>query len=289
MTSTSLIGRLTGSLLAILVIGLLFTVPIADAKKPPTQVDTSCTAGGVVLSLVALRADGVTSVGTGTVALGENIYYRATLSNSGGSHCTYSGGDLDIVTPDGVFYDVDGGNIPTVTPTSPFVSALAPYTVRASDVSYYSELGNQVVYLGGASHTQGKDTAVDAHTPLYVSFQKLNSPMFTEVHDSAHVNVTGGAVAQGTPIHAKFVGPAIPTAAAPTGNIYFYLYEGSSCSGNSVQLASGLPWEAGILTNGQDETYALTPGAGTYSYSVDYVGDLLYNSDTTSCVSFSVL
>ena len=141
--------------------GLLLVAPSVLAHTDPIGCDST----GVSLSLTVLRADGVTSVGGGTVQVGETIKYRATLSHGGGSNCNYEGGDLDINTPDGANHDVDGGAIPLVSSGSPFVGTLVTYVVGASDIGGDNDIDASAVYSGGTSHLGGNVSPIGANTP----------------------------------------------------------------------------------------------------------------------------
>jgi hypothetical protein len=150
------------ALAAVLAVAAFMSFSPAEAHTDPV----SCDSTGVTLSLTVLRADGVTPVGSGTVAPGETIKYRATLSFAGGSNCNYEGGDLDIVTPDGVNHDVDGGTIPLVSSGSPFVGTIISYVVAGADIGGDNDLDASAIYSGGTSHLGPNNVSpVGATTP----------------------------------------------------------------------------------------------------------------------------
>ncbi len=133
---------------ASLLLGFLFFAPKTDAHTDPV----TCNSTGVSLSFTVYREDGVTAVGGGAVITGETIKYQATLNHAGGNNCNYGGGNLDIITPDGVIHDVDGGTVALVSAGSPFLSSVVTYVATGADVGGDSDLDASAVYSGGASH-----------------------------------------------------------------------------------------------------------------------------------------
>jgi hypothetical protein len=155
------------AVVATAIAGALIAVAFLSATPAQAHTDpATCDSTGVSLSLTVLRADGTTPVGGGMVAVGETIKYRATLSHSGGTNCNYQGGDLDIITPDGVNHDVDGGTIPLVSTSSPFVGTIVTYVVSAADIGGDNDLDASAIYSSGTSHLGGSDVSpVGATTP----------------------------------------------------------------------------------------------------------------------------
>ncbi len=143
---TPLRGVFAVSIISILV--LAFSFGISEAHTDPE----GCVASGVSLSIVTYRSDGTTPVGAGIVAVGETLKYQAILSHAGAPNCNYSGGDLAIITPDGVNHDVDGGSIPLISSGSPFMSTQISYVVSADDIDGDSDVDASAVYSNGASH-----------------------------------------------------------------------------------------------------------------------------------------
>ena len=154
------------SILSPLVIVLsLFVFPItASAHQDPS----GCTASGVGLSLEAFRADGVTPIGAGTVASGETIKYKATLSHLGGSNCNYELGTLTITAPDGAVTDVTGGGIPLITSVSSFTSVPVSYVVSYAHSGGDGILDATANYSGGTSHTPIIHSTVGASNGISV-------------------------------------------------------------------------------------------------------------------------
>ncbi len=147
---------------AAMLLGSAFFAPQVGAHTDPAGCDST----GVSLSFTVYRADGTTPVGGGTVAVGETIKYKATLSHAGGTNCNYGGGDLDIITPDGVNHDVDSGTIPLISSGSPFMGTVISYVVSSSDIGGDADIDASAVYSGGTSHLGTENvTPVGATTP----------------------------------------------------------------------------------------------------------------------------
>ena len=259
--------------------GLVLTTQDASAHTDPLACDST----GVSLSLTVLRADGTTPVGGGSVVAGETIKYRATLNHGGGSNCNYEGGDLDIITPDAVNHDVDGGTIPLVTATSSFVGSIVTYVVSSADVGGDADMDASAVYSVGTSHLGSDVTPIGATTPASTPFAKLNPPIATQVHDPAHADITNSSVGQGTAVHDNVTVSATSTGPTPTGTADFTLHEGLICQGTVLSTESNV-----ALVGGVAESTATTTGAGTFSYSVHYDGDDNYTEATAVCEPFTV-
>src|SRR3989344_6371556 len=107
-----------------------FLAYTASAHQDPA----TCSANGVGISLSVYRSNEITVIGgADTVAPGEVIKYRTTLSALGLPNCNFSLGTLTITTPDGVTDVTPGGGIPLVSVGSPFISAFVSYTVDSAD------------------------------------------------------------------------------------------------------------------------------------------------------------
>jgi hypothetical protein len=244
----------------------------------------SCDSTGVSLSLTVLRADGTTPVGGGSVSAGETIKYRATLSHAGGSNCNYEGGDLDIITPDGVNHDVDGGTIPLVSSGSPFVGTLATYVVSSADVGGDADLDASAVYSGGTSHLGSNVTPVGANTPASTPFLALVPGIVTEVHNSAHEDITDTSVAFGTDVHDEITVTATSSGPTPTGTADFTLMTGLVCDGETLDSDSNVALVAGVAESGVQTDLV----AGDYSYLAHYDGDTNYSAGDAACEPFTI-
>ena len=153
-----------GTAAAFALLAGLFSVSPATADQNPP----GCTASGVGLSLEAFRADGVTPIGAGTVASGETIKYKATLSHLGGSNCNYELGTLTITAPDGAVTDVTGGGIPLITSVSSFTSVPVSYVVSYAHSGGDGILDATANYSGGTSHTPIIHSTVGASNGISV-------------------------------------------------------------------------------------------------------------------------
>ncbi|HEY4512527.1 MAG TPA: hypothetical protein VJH63_02595 [Candidatus Paceibacterota bacterium] len=265
------------AIMALAAFGFLFSITPANAHTSPGGCDST----GVSLSLTVLRADGTTPVGAGTVTPGETIKYRATLSHAGGTNCNYEGGDLDIIAPDGTNNDVDGGVIPLVSTSTPFVGSLATYVVSSADVSG-GFLNASAVYSGGTSHLGGNVTPVGANTPAATTFEKLPSEVHTEVHDPAHIDITNGSVFEGTTVHDKAT--IVVSGPAPTGDVTIVLYGNGTCDLNP-------PIDGAIYTSsgGMAESVDYPAlAAGSYSFLARYGGDANYEPVVGVCEPFTI-
>ncbi len=150
--------------------GFLGFASSANAHQDPT----GCTENGIGISLGVFRSDGTTAIGGGdTIAPGELIKYRATLTALGLPNCNFSGGTLSITTPDGTT-DVSGGVIPLISVGSPFISAFVGYTVDPADIGGDNDIDASASYTGGVSHNT------------------------TGPHDSASGSVTKQTIVSGT-------------------------------------------------------------------------------------------
>ena len=258
----------------------LFMLSDAQAHTDPL----SCDSTGVTLSLTVLRADGTTPVGGGSVAAGETIKYRATLSHSGGSNCNYQDGDLDIITPDGANHDVDGGAIPLISTSTPFTGTLVTYVVQAGDVGGDGDLDASAVYTGGTSHLgENNVSPVGATTPASTPFAILPPGIVTEVHNSSHQDITGSTSPSGTVVHDEVTVSATSSGPTPTGTVDFALHAGNACQGTPLSTQNNVALVAGVA-----ESNSTTTGTGAFSYSVHYDGDANYASTTAPCEPFTI-
>jgi hypothetical protein len=231
---------LTAMIIATLsVLGFLFAFSFASAHTDPG----GCTDSGVGISLSIFRNDEVTVIGGGqTIAPGETIKYRATLSALGLPNCNFSGGALSITTPDGTTNVTPGGGIPLVSPGSPFVSAFVPYVVDAADIGGDGDIDASTTYTAGESHTG-------------VS------------HD-----VASGSVTRQTPVEARVI---VVKQTTPDGSTQDFEFN-PSWSESNFMISDGEESNSGVLTPGAHSVAEVNLPAGwtlTNTACVSSIGD----------------
>ncbi len=117
-------------------------------------------------------------------------------------------------------------------------------------------------------------------------FQSLLIPqVVTQVYDVNGYTISGRSVVAGTPIHdVAIVSPeATSTGPVPTGKVNFSLFNNGSCTEPSLYAESGVVLNAAVASS----TPTTTP-VGTYSFFVNYSGDVDYTSATATCEYFTV-
>jgi hypothetical protein len=125
----------------------------------------------VALSVLALRADGVTPVGSFSMNECESIFYRVTLAPIPlAGMCAFEGGALTLTTPDGIVHPIAdpvpcmGGTGACTNP--PVVSPLIPYTARPDDVLGGTLTARADYEGGGVAHdSAGNTPGLGAATP----------------------------------------------------------------------------------------------------------------------------
>ncbi|WIO73176.1 Ig-like domain-containing protein [Porticoccaceae bacterium LTM1] len=221
--------------------------------------------------------DHVTDIQGGAVNIGTSVHDQGTVSlantetDPGGlpdptgtltftryatSDCTGTGVDEVVSLDNG-----DGG----VEESSAFI------TNAAGGLSYAATYSGDANYNGSS------------HSCEVLTVNKLVSNIRTEVHDPAHVDITGQTVTTDVQIHdTAYVTGA---GATPTGTVTFVLFDNLTCDGNLVSQV-----DVALDGGGVAKTPSFFPGAGEWSYSASYGGDDIYDpSGPAACEPFTVI
>ena len=160
------------------------------------------------------------------------------------------------------------------------LSSATPGTTKIS--------AHTTVSVGGVAltrHTDGTGANSGPATKLWA-----DDTVTTEVHDSAHNDITNTTVAGGVAVHDEAtVQKAAGTPAEvpdPTGSVTFTLYDNGTCNGNVVATDPNKPLDA----SGTAESATFTTPAviATYSYLAHYNGDANYPQHDGPCEPFSI-
>jgi len=251
-------------LVAFLILGFVQTV---GAHQDPA----TCSANGVGISISVYRNDETTVIGgADTVAPGEVIKYRTTLSALGLPNCNFSGGTLTITTPDGITDVTPGGGIPLVSVGSPFVSAFVSYTVDSADLGGDGDVDASSNYSNGESHIGAIHDTASGTVNKQTLFAKV-SPTISTTPNPA--NGTVGDMLNDT--------ATLSGGFSPTGSVTFKLYPpaDSTCSGT-----------ASYTDADASAPYATSPGfasnaAGVWHWTADYAGDANNNATSSGCTA----
>ncbi|WIO73175.1 Ig-like domain-containing protein [Porticoccaceae bacterium LTM1] len=222
-------------------------------------------------------SDHVTDIQGGAVNIGTSVHDQGTVSlantetDPGGlpdptgtltftryatSDCTGTGVNEVVSLDNG-----DGG----VEESSAFV------TNAAGGLSYAATYSGDANYNGSS------------HSCEVLTVNKLVSNIRTEVHDPAHIDITGQIIDTDVQVHdTAYVTGA---GATPTGTVTFVLFDNLTCDGNLVSQV-----DVALDGSGVAKTPSFFPGAGEWSYSASYGGDDIYDpSGPAACEPFTVV
>lgn len=264
------------AIIAFLGFGGLVATQVAQSHSDPAN----CSATGIGMSLSVYRADGTTPIGSSTVTTGETIVYKATLSNLGTPNCSYEGGTVTIIKPDGVVVNVTGSGVPLVVFGSPFVSNSVNYVVTTADIGSDNDLDAQAMYSNGTSHMGANNvSAIGAVIAVATNFDAQRPFILTQIHNASHTDITGQPVVVGTVIHDQIIlTPTSTSNAMATGTVDFLFYNNATCLGTPAQAENNV-----VLVNGQAESATTTAPLFAASYSVHYDGNNDYPAMTAGC------
>lgn len=105
----------------------------------------------------------------------------------------------------------------------------------------------------------------------------------TEVHDSAHGDITSTSVVAGTPVHDKAFVTGAVTGAPATGTVTFTRYATGNCTGPATTTEV-----VTLAANGTAESATVTPAVGSWGYVATYSGDANYPGSVGVCEPFTV-
>ncbi|MFH1229297.1 MAG: hypothetical protein V1678_02635 [Candidatus Aenigmatarchaeota archaeon] len=127
----------------------------------------------------------------------------------------------------------------------------------------------QAVYSGDSSNNGASSTCTEEH----LTVNKADTTVSTQVHNAAHTDITSTSVPLGTTFHDSATVATQVGSFTIGGTVTYKFYTTIDCTGTSADQT---------VTVGTESSTA-TPGAGVYSYKVDYSGDANYKSSTGTC------
>ena len=120
-----------------------------------------------------------------------------------------------------------------------------------------------------------------------VQCEELSTPTVTsEVHNANHDDITNTSVPAGTEVHDKAIVAGIENGDVPTGSVDFRFFENDECSDEPLDAQTvGLTEDNGEAVA---ESTPRTPGVGSFSYRVHYLGDDVYEPGDGPCEPFGI-
>src|SRR5258706_4822982 len=128
--------------------------------------------------------------------------------------------------------------------------------------------------IAGDTNYNGKTSSCE---PFSVT--QAETGVTTEVHNSAHEDITNTPVVLGTEVHDSSDLSGKVGDIDPTGTVTYHFFTNGVCEGESSDE---------IVTLGSESSTQTGLGAGSYSYKAEYNGDKNYSSSVGSCEPFSI-
>jgi len=171
----------------------------------------------------------------------------------------------------------------TCTYTGGAATATCTVTITSSSAGTTVVSATSDIPVGGQTITRTTGTAVNTAAGGSGNANKLW--ILTQVHNSAHADITGTTVTGPIAVHDKFIGaPMIG------GTVDFTLFQGSSnCTGTTVPAGSAMG--VAVLADGTAESPVVTLSAGgNYSYLAHYNGNVASGAvaGNATCEPFTV-